>query len=344
MRALLPALPFLLLGCRPDFENVADACPKSFPGMKEVPDATAKVFERINCWRRLAKAGPAKVDDIVTDTVTSHARYTVQNGVFAPDSVADPYIEFEGKPGFTGLDLLSRLDYHDYELEPGITAVWDFSLAYPIGGVEFVDLFVHEPVFRELILQMGWIDGGWAELPDPEHSGMQVINAAFIFEFPAEDDDGRIVSFPKEGQTDVPVSLVSLYPTDYAAVNPGGPIGYPITLTVGAEEAAGAFNSANPYKLYVSGATSIEGPGGMVDHAIIQPTVGSMRYSVILVPKAPLVANTEYTVKAALTWTFGDKDVEFTFKTGDQAIDTYTPYLGSGNARPPELRIEPRAE
>jgi len=311
MRNFLP-LVALLAACGPNFETIDDACPETVPGEKDNSEVAVGVFRRIDCYRRFAGISRARMDSRISDAARAHALYVEQNG---PEDV--PLLEDPGEPSFTGVDPLERIQAQGYELEGNYSnsyGYWEGLFVYDesFDPAAIADDWMWGQYTRQGVLQPGWVDAGYGAT-----DSWAVIT--IMYDFPAPEATNRPIAWPRDGQTDVPTEWIYAYAD--GTLPQGDPGGYPVTFTVGSDQRSSSIGSDNPYSLVFS-SSSIVGPDGEeVDHNVITPDAApyDLPYTVTLVPRDPLEANTEYTATVRMRWNSQEVATEFstTYTTGD---------------------------
>jgi hypothetical protein len=122
----------------------------------------------------------------------------------------------------------------------------------------------------------------------------------------------QAVIFPVDGQSDVPIDFNS----DIEWPDPApshGVVGYPITLTVAAEDSSGGDNL---YDLYVLDATLTDPSGREVDCIVSDPDDDDhLSNTAFMLPTSPLSRNTTYTATMVVEWDGIEETITATFTT-----------------------------
>jgi len=322
-------LLFLLAGCYPFFETVDEACEDGVPGNADDVDAE-ELYQRVNCYRRVARMKPGQVNRRAQDAAEYHVLYleNVHGEEYTFDSL-HPLLEDDtlGQP-FTGVTVWERLEYQGYPITTASHWIWEFWDTDAFEAFMPLDQLVDEvwitnPYWRQAMLHPGWRAAGHATT---QHWRYGLI----IADLPSRAHASRPIVYPADGQTGLPLTW-----TTYAfEIGDGLPIakevGLPITVHVGGETYSGGHN--NPYEL-VFDAGSLHGPDGELPFYPVEPDATpsdlDLPSTVIMVPMDPLEPDTTYTATFQISWNDNwRKDVETTFTTAP---------AGSGQA----ARVEP---
>ncbi len=308
------SLVCLVAGCA-SYTTVEEACQGKVPGERHLNGANAELVERINCYRRLVDLRAGRITRGAQLAAAQHANYLDLNEVAVPGtpnaarSLADWFVERPDLLGFTGETIYDRL------LAQGALDTTDSSVAtweVFVGDLDgAADELIDDPYFRDVFFQPLWLGSGISEFRGPDESRAIYFN--MIYAFPPARRLYRPIVYPADGQEEVP----AVFRTRGGELDPlytGGWIGYPITITVGAEEVTGG---ENPYELVIDSAT-LTGPEGEVPLIEIEPQLfpwGSLLATVILGPARPLMLGQTYEFEADITWNFGSRTVKSTFTT-----------------------------
>lgn len=315
MRILWALLPFLLLGCRKDFDTVEEACHDKVPGEKRVSaDDAVDALWRTNCYRRVVKLSRGRLHPKVQEGTENHLDYLLRNVPWTGDF----RLEEPGRPGFTGQTIYDRMEALDYVFDdPAGWGIWEAGfIGYEMSPTELVDYHAPDPFMRQLLLQPSWVASGYAEgrLDD----GTPLVYWTIFYSFPNTEREDRPVVYPKDGQLDVPYEYRSDDPND--SLFSLGEVGFPITVTFSASNAA-VFDpaAANPHAVNASDYRLV-GDGKPVKLRLIVPPGESsadiLRYTLVFVPETPLQPGTEYTFQATVTWSGErEKRLETVFTT-----------------------------
>lgn len=280
-----------------DFESIDAACPGTVPGEGLMETFGIEVMRRISCYRTFVNLPPMGATSGVQEAVRAHANYLEQN-----DELANPFPnyhgEVEGKPGYTAADPFARL-----ALFGGIENQFDYGMWTVVADGEapatLADDFVEDPFNRDFLFQPYLLGSGIHQF---QSAGQDWSYWNVVYALPPNDRVYWPVVYPKPGQTNVPTSYT---PVNFGS-NPlytGAPIGFPLTVTVGAYEVTGG--GSNPYELVLIDA-EIEGPEGVQDMLFANPGVydglGDFQASVAMAAPQPLQPGTRYDVRAVLKW------------------------------------------
>ena len=275
------------------------------------------MFERINCYRRLAKINRAAMQPQVQEAVENHNKYQLVN---ATEGDLDPWNgifgEESGKPHYTGSNPYERLEEVGYpNTDRGTLTFWEWSYQDDEDAVGRIDFWFHEPHVRQSYLQPAWVAGGYAEGPTEINPDRRIAYVNIYHQVPVRDHAGTPVIYPKDGQEDVPTSFEAVWA---ATASFGmGKLGYPITVTVGSLEHRA---TDNPHAIKVK-SSSLKGPNGNIELFTETPdSHGYLRYSTAFYPLEVLAPNTTYTFEATMDWdTQQDRNITTSFTTGPES-------------------------
>ncbi|WP_233806897.1 CAP domain-containing protein [Paraburkholderia sp. HP33-1] len=267
------------------------------------PSATIRVgettaLEYVNARRQEAGLPLIAVDDKLAEAAAAHARYLDLNRVGTHD-------EIEGRPGFTGVDVITRVRLH--------TPAYGASEVLAVfGGPRSVETPVEDifasPYHRGAIL-FDWARAGEASIVGS--SSVTVVDFADIARALA---DTELVAWPYDGQRLVPTAWVNNEQPDPMGADGryrGQVLGYPITLSGGPN----AHIELRSFELR-------DQRGKKVQCKIAPLTAADVaRNTAICTPFEPLRTGTHYTVRAIgkvtqlgsvapfdLTWGFTTRD------------------------------------
>ena len=305
------AVAAALAGCRPDFDTLEAACPDSVPGGGTTNDQAVDALLGINCYRRYTGLAQAPVDSRYASASRAHARYVDENG-YSVAGYEDPTL-----PGFTGEEPWDRLEAQGYELpENYLDTNYFWTMELPTAGTidNEVDVWMSHYLTRQVLLHPGVIDSGYGRSGD-------VTVFENLSPFPSNDRVERPYVYPKDGQTDVPISSVQSFAGEIIAA--GSIIGYPITITVSSAITGQDLGAENPFGLTLLDQRVLDPDNQLVDVYEIQPqtTPSPFPFTVALVPEEPLQPNTTYRVFARVSWADGIKNIETSFTTGSATVD-----------------------
>ncbi|MCO4746500.1 MAG: hypothetical protein KC912_17010 [Proteobacteria bacterium] len=299
---------FLSTACRPSFDTLEEACMSRTPGEAGVDDgstATAVVAE-VNCYRRFAGMFRTRVSGQLSDSASAHARYLDLNGW---EATGNGLFEDPAYDGFTGVDPIERGIEFGYDWGLRDIAFWEGSTQEAdLSPAEYVASFMHEPYSRQAVLQPGLravgygTEGEWAV-------------SDWHYDWPTSAHTERPVLWPVDGAVDIPTHAPFLnedFSTSFR--------GYVATATVGSS--TGQLGSADPYGMVIRD-WRLTGPDGEVATFTIRPTTqtAALPYSVGIVPEQPLEPLTTYTVWIDLSWDDEEKEVTWSFTTGEEGFE-----------------------
>lgn len=305
MRILLPLAPtLLLLGCKPEFTELSEACHEKVPGARPIDNEDAVEFvHRTNCYRRLAGLWRGKLDKTVQEAVENHLDYVLTHRPW--ETGESWFVEHPDRAGFTGTDVFERMRNLDFHFEdPTGWGVWEFMwLDHGLPPDRIVDFSMPDPFWRQVFLQPDWRDGAYADAVHPD-TGLHLGYGTMFYAFPTYERENNPVVYPRDGQVEVPWTYRSIDPFD--SIFPHGDVGFPITVTFG-DGTVTRFNpsAANPYNIELVEA-SLRGPDGRIDlHLILPPgdTANDLlRYTLVAVPLEVLEPDSRYVFEAEVRW------------------------------------------
>lgn len=316
--ALLPASLGLIgvllafgLGCVLP-ESLDDACPKRVLGTADGLEAIAEeIMLDIQCHRRFVGLPAGRVTSAARLAADSHATYLDLNGVFI-SGADDLYSEDPGLRGFTGEDLEARFEAAGALGLDTQYATWE--LVIPDVTVGLKELFT-SPYLRDPLFQPGWLGVGISTVPNPATDSMAAyLNVLYAM------PSGRMINtplvYPRDGQTDVPLSFVPS--TDQSdPLADVGTVGFPITVTVGSLEGDA---DVNPYVLTILSASLVDlDDERPVELITLEPSIYAgvvVRSTAIFAPAEPLTTDHSYEFEAELEWNMGKRKVRTAFRTG----------------------------
>ncbi|TVQ92496.1 MAG: hypothetical protein EA397_06715 [Deltaproteobacteria bacterium] len=292
MRAwhLLSALLALTLStaCRPTFDNVDEACHDRVQGRRHATHDAEELIHRVNCHRRVARIGRIRLAPELQEL----ARRQANRGQLLDLNATLAGLEEQNYP----IGQLSRL------------GIW--NLLSPIQDVDDpadrIDHTFANPYFRQVLLQTAVRHVGVVWSSD-------MLSMVQAFDYPPSQRAMRPVVYPVDGQLDAPTTWTS--PMDGLDGIPGGDVGFPITITVSGYEAQ-PFGTQDPMSVEIEDAV-LEGPEGSLDIVVVEPrtTQVLLMFTSAVVPLAPLEPDTDYTLRARVRWSTGDREIDATFRT-----------------------------
>jgi hypothetical protein len=334
------ALSGLLAGCN-SFTTVEEACLEVNPGEGIITeDDDLAVFERLNCYRRLAKSARVQANPDLQAAVEGHRDYLELNTPFL-----NHFQQIEGNEGFTGSSAEDRLDAAGYQFQNNtallqVATVQFGEIAQSISGVQHLDFWFADPFIRPAFLQPNLESAGVAIadyiVPAFEDGGEDIplnlayYNIVYRYITPAIAEAPKI--YPRNGQLDAPGSYIHLSQGD--ALEFGQTYGYPITFTVGSRETG-----------LVVDQFSLQGPDGALPAQVItgedaQGVVG-LANTAILVPDAPMTVGGEYTAFIQIVTDQGVRRARTTFTIGNDTRPL--PAAALGRLAPEELPVITRS-
>ena len=100
----------LVAGCN-TFETVEEACLDESPGQQFITKpGDVEIFQRGNCYRRLAKRPRVVVNKQMQEAIEAHANWIDLNGPDVTRSISVLRNEIASTEGFTGTTVFDRLD------------------------------------------------------------------------------------------------------------------------------------------------------------------------------------------------------------------------------------------
>lgn len=235
----------------------------------------ATALDYVNARREEAGLPLIAVDDGLAAAAASHAKYLDLNRVGTHDEIV-------GNPGFTGVDVISRVRLHtNADGASEVLAVF--------GGPRPVDTPIEDifasPYHRGAIL-FDWARAGEASLVGS--SSVTVVDFADIAPALAETE---LVAWPYDGQRQVPTAWVNNEQPDPMGADAryrGQGLGFPITLSGGPNA-----------HIELRNVDLRDQRGKKVACRIAPLTVAdAMRNTAICTPYEPLRTGTRYSVRA----------------------------------------------
>jgi uncharacterized protein YkwD len=264
--------------------------PATTPSQSSVPLSTLDVYagvdmtrltshrtaslNLVNSIRTAVGVTPLTLNESLNKAAQAHANYQEIDKQMG-------HFEVAGKPGFSGVDIGSRLSAFGYNYSAYGETVAP-TTASPAGAAQTL---IDAPFHRFILL-----------MPPFREAGIGVTNGYTVIDSAAgkginTSSDGTLVYYPYNGQSNVPTSWWA-----YETPNPlqyygkaGTKVGYPITVS-GSFGDKLVFNSAQ-----------ISGPAGNVDYYLVDGPKSGSDYGIMLIPKEPLKNNTTYTVTINFT-------------------------------------------
>ena len=261
------------------------------------PSADAMAaLEQTNCYRNLMGLSRGRLHPLLDAAAQSHADYMDGLGMLT-------HGETEGEPGFTGENAEDRIYAAGYPFESG--QKWSEVVAWGHTPQEAIEAWMGTVYHRIPFTMSSWTHIGFGQAAD--YSSMSFVS-------PWPDGTRQAVVFPVDGQTDVPTSFDS----DSEIPDPApdhGIVGYPITVTVSAEETYGS-DSNNPYDLRLEDAVMWGPDGEEVETLTMDPTMDGYLFAMAaIVPLSPLLPDSTYEVEISVSYADQSQTLVTTFET-----------------------------
>ncbi len=177
-------------------------------------------IDYVNARREEVGLPIISADENLAAAAAAHARYLDVNGVGTHD-------EIEGKPGFTGSDVITRVRLH--------TPAYGASEVLAVfGGPRPVDLPI-EDIFASPY-HRGAIFFDWARAGEASLVGRSAVTVVDFADIAPSLADTELVAYPYDGQRDAPVAWINAEQPDPMGPDSryrGQTLGYPITLSGG---------------------------------------------------------------------------------------------------------------
>jgi hypothetical protein len=260
----------------------------------EAEDAAEEGLERTNFYRDLVGLNPGVLDSALTDAAQTHAAYMYYIGA----------ITHQQEPSgdcYSGAWVWDRMEAAGFPLEAGNS--WSEVVAFGFGPAGSVDGWVDTVYHRIPFVTPRWSGIGFGQAED-------FASMNFVADYPA--GVNQVIVFPIDGQTGVPTSFDS--DTEIPDPAPShGVVGYPITVTVAADNVSGS--DTNPYGLtLLSG--SLVGPSGAVNVIMADPDDDAwLGATAFMLPTEPLQAGAEYEVEMTIIWNGIEETIYSVFTT-----------------------------
>ena len=292
-----PAMP----PAQPKLPPATPAVPQSPSVNVPAASSASSALARVNWYRGITGLGPLTLDGALANAGAAHAKYLVYN------LPGDFHNEAAGREGFTGVTPLDRVKAAGYYYPSGFFAT---ELVIDTNDqVAAIDQLIDLPMHRVLLLNPQYTQMG---IGSTQSSG-RAYSAVIIATGPLATlpkGEPKVVSYPVNGQWDVPISWdYSEWPSPYPAGSTT-PVGYPFTLT-------GAYG---PLRVETAWLKDAQGAAVSVhpNPAVCMTNAAYNCYQ--LMPVKPLLPNTTYTAYAK--GTIGGKAFEnaWTFKTGTARV------------------------
>ena len=314
----------VLGGCGKTFATVDEACDDKLAGEQHASSDTAKeAMERLNCYRRMAKVGSARVHQVIQGVTEDHVNYMIQLESLEGYS---PGAESGENTGFTGVNLDERLLAANYqEIQ---AARWELTpINWPFNGADNIDYLFPDPWVRQIYLQpfvsgMG-LDEGLREGFEIDNGWSSYIT--LLYPFPQTHSP---VVYPVDGQQDVDPS----YYDDIfgGALVEYGEVGFPVTVTLNA-------NSITLLEYEIKGPNGVEEviihlPGDASWGAALQSTIS-------VTPRNALEPNAEYTFTAVVLQDERQYTISTTYRTAVENSRPLPDTYARGTVPPPRMAL-----
>lgn len=317
---LISSLTLLLAtGCGDPPASADQACPDFIFGAGNARTEVRDAMTKINCYRRYAGSQKTNINADIVGAMDAHSQYLSLNWDTIVEQNLSIHTEVSGNPGFTGVDMFTRLEAQGWTIpqqDHHVFTLVDVKESADMPSWALIDRYVHEPYFRQILMQPGVLDAGYGEFEE-------FVGLTMVSEWPASTPLGRAIVWPVDGQTNVPPSYYtgSFNTVDgerYDNLDPWKLYGYPITVTLGADTSNGTpLDDPNSLSLAVLSHT-LTGPDGVENTTVVTPdsTQLPLPSSVMVVPDSPLQENAQYTLEIAVSVVGREIDATTTFTTG----------------------------
>lgn len=317
-------LGVVLAGCGPTFDTVQDACPDSVAGAARLPDALADAVFEMACVRRFLSLPPVRVDARLTGTAADHLAWLAAN----PPPVPSPLtVWLEETPPADGSSDTSFVGETPFEriVATGLGLGVDppssvFSMVIDddgTGGASLASRWLSDAAWRDLWLQPGPLAVGVAGT-DVGDVTTVLVDAVSVL--PPNRTFGRPVVWPRDVAEDVAPAWT---PSRLLTSPPWGATpGAAVSVTVGDGLAGARFGlPGNPYAMTVGDVLWTTEDGEPIPFAVVAPSgavpFGWTRTTLLLVPRAPLPADTRFRVEATMTVRAGTVRAAVAFTTAE---------------------------
>lgn len=247
-----------------------------------------QALNRLNYYRQQVGAPLLEQNPSLVISAQSHANYLVLNG-----EGGNPHIQAAGRPGYTGVEIVGRVQAAGYGYASGYRVS---NVLVPIEDPAVsIDALVDMPLHRVIIMNVDYREAGYgrAALDASPANGRKSRVAYSVLDLgtgPLDTMPKRapyLLAYPIDKQTGVPTGWNYI---EFPNPLPAGatlPSGYPFTLQ-------GAHGT-----LRVDQAVMRDSTGQVVAVHPSSPQCQAPTYNCfIMIPVAPLKANTSYSVQA----------------------------------------------
>ena len=306
-------------GCGDPPATADEACPDFIFGAGNARTEVRDAMTKINCYRKYAGSQKTNINDDIVSAMDAHSQYLALNWDSIVVGNLSVHEEVVGNPGYTGVDMFERMTAQGWTMpaqEHHVFTLVDIKESASMPSWAVIDRYVHEPYFRQILMQPGVLDAGYGEFDE-------FVGLTMVSEWPASTPLGRPIVWPVDGQTNVPPSYFtgsfnSLDGERYDNLEPWKQYGYPITVTLGADTSNGTpLSDPNSLSLAVLSHT-FTGPDGVENTTVVTPDSTQLPFpsSVMVVPDSPLRENTQYTLDITVSVVGREIEATTTFTTG----------------------------
>jgi hypothetical protein len=190
------------------------------PGASSSHASEPSALAYVNARREEAGLPAIAADRGVAAAAADHARYVLLNQAGTHD-------EIDGRPGFTGADVLSRVRRHTQASSAS-------EVLASIGGAQ-PDEAPIEHIFASPY-HRGALLFDWARAGEGAAVGYRSVTVVDFADIAPSLADNELIAWPYDGQTQVPVAWINNEqpdPMGNDSAYRGQPLGYPITLSGG---------------------------------------------------------------------------------------------------------------
>jgi len=317
MRTTSLALVTLLASCAPEYQQPRDACLATAPGGASASEDANAAVVQLNCYRRFAGLGKARVDTELSSAAAAHASYLDVNWTNG-DSLTE---ELPGYPLFTGATLADRATSHEFyyasDATVAVLEVVETKLEATMPPGAMISAWMDDPFARQYMLQPSVMGVGFGQT-----NTWAVYDVAYSE--PTLEASDHPITYPAAKQIGVATTWVA--PQDVFVVSSeippivqGVSYGYPITLTVGGYDMS--TSSANPYDVQLLEAPtltcSVDGDVPVVVFTPENLATSTLLQTVVIIPAMPLAPSSDCHLTTRLGWSGTTGDVDITYTTGE---------------------------
>lgn len=239
-------------------------------------DLEQQVLSRVNFYRQAVGLTPVSLDTLLSAHCREHTQYMMLNR--GTEAVAGLNAHNQ-RPELPGASRNGAECGKAADLFPGVR-----NLEYAVD-VWMAGIYHRRPILDPKLERVGV---GYTQLPDGSYmAALMFVNGA-----PPQSAPVSPVSYPADGQHEVPLEVGAEYPNP---VPGGGPAGYPITLQFP------PFDKVTGVSAQLFDAQGREVPFYLSDPE--HPATFFGQYGIVsLIPKKVLQPRTTYTVSISATW------------------------------------------